>query len=108
MLDNVYEHMWLAWAIENLKFIEGTKTLISAGLGEGLTVQPLSSLEHIEDDSWQIFENMGGKILGYNSCPCSIFLDLRMYIGLCAFRDSKVEDDWTLECPEICTHIVEC
>ena len=51
-------------------------------------------------------ENMGGQILGYNSCPCSIFLDLRMQIGGRAFRNLKVEDDWTLECPEICAHIV--
>ena len=51
-------------------------------------------------------KNMGGQILGYNSCPCSIFLDLRMQIGWRAFRNPRVEDDWTLECPEICAHIV--
>ena len=49
---------------------------------------------------------MGGQILGYNSCPCSIFLDLRMQIGWRSFRNPRVEDDWTLECPEICAHIV--
>ena len=49
---------------------------------------------------------MGGQILGYNSCPCSIFLDLRMQIGWRAFRNPKVEDDWTLECPEICAHML--
>ena len=29
-------------------------------------------------DSWANLKNMGGQILGYNSCPCSIFLYLRM------------------------------
>ena len=56
--------------------------------------------------SLQILKNMGGKILGYNSCPCSIFLDLRMQIGWRVFRNPKVEDDWTLECPEICAHML--
>ena len=56
--------------------------------------------------SWNVLRNMGGQILGYNSCPCSIFLDLRMQIGWRAFRNPRVEDDWTLECPEICAHIV--
>ena len=41
--------------------------------------------------------------MGYNSCPCSIFLNLKSQIGRFAFRDSKVKEDWTLECPEICT-----
>ena len=59
--------MRLDWAIENLKFIEGTKTLILTGLGGIWTVQPLSSLEPIEDDSWQILKDMGGQILGYNT-----------------------------------------
>ena len=37
-------------AIENFKLHERTKTLILTGLGGGLTVQPLSSLEPFEDD----------------------------------------------------------
>ena len=57
--------------------------------------------------SLQILKNMGGKILGYNSCPCSIFLDLKSQIGKFAFRDSMVKGDWTLECPEICTRMLK-
>ena len=53
-------------------------------------MQPLGNFEAC---SLKILKNMGGKILGYNSCPCSIFLDLRMQIGCSAFRDLKVEDD---------------
>ena len=48
-------------------------------------------------------DKMRGKSLGYNSFPCSIFLNLKSKIGEFAFRDSKVKEDWTLECPEICT-----
>src|SRR4051812_32417257 len=44
----------------------------------------------------------GGKILGYDSCPCSIFLNLKNQVGTSAYRDLKVEDDWTLKCPKIC------
>ena len=56
------------------------KTLILrlTALGGDLTVQSLSQLEQLEDYSWKILSNMGGKILGYNSFPCSIFLNLRM------------------------------
>src|SRR4051812_19925270 len=43
-----------------------------------------------------------GQILGYDSCPCSIFLNLKSQIGTSAYRDLKVEDDWTLKYPEIC------
>ena len=93
MLGNVYGHMRLDWTTENLQFPEGTKTLILTGLGGCLTVQPLSRLEQIEMMLVKTLKNIGGKILGYNSCPCSIFLDLRMQIGLRAFRDPKVEDD---------------
>src|SRR3954469_23600504 len=44
----------------------------------------------------------GGQILGYDSCPCTIFLNLKNQIGTSAYRDLKVEDDWTLKCPKIC------
>ena len=58
--------MRLDWAIENLNFFARTRTLILTGLEDGLTVQPLSGLEPIEDDSWQTLKHMGGQILGYN------------------------------------------
>src|SRR3954470_15627851 len=45
-----------------------------------------------------------GQILGYDSCPCSIFLNLESQIGTSAYRDLKVEDDWTLKCPKICIY----
>src|SRR3954468_5101232 len=45
---------------------------------------------------------MQRQILGYDSCPCSIFLNLKSQIGTSAYHDLKVEDDWTLKCPEIC------
>ena len=51
LLDNVYRHIGLDWAIENLKFLERTKTLILTGLGGIWTVQPLGNLEPFEDDS---------------------------------------------------------
>ena len=78
MLDNVYRPMGLDWTIENLKFTEGTKTLILTGLGDVGTVQPLSRLEQIEMMLVKTLKNMGGKVLGYKSCPCSIFIDPRM------------------------------
>ena len=38
--------------------------------------QTLCSLESMEI-LWEISWEMRGKILGYNSCPCSIFLNLK-------------------------------
>ena len=62
-------------------------------LGGDLTVQLLRNLEQLGDYFCNVLRNMGGKILGYNSFPCSIFLNLRVLIGFRAFRDPKVEDD---------------
>ena len=62
-------------------------------LGESLSGQLLGILEQVEGLNEHIMCKMGGKILGYNSCPYLIFLNLRIYIGLSTFRDPKVEDD---------------
>ena len=85
MFDNVYMHMGLDWTLENLNFLEGTKTLILTGLGGWLNVQPLSKLEQIEMMLVKTMKNMGGQILGYNSCPCSIFLNLIRKYGTLSF-----------------------
>ena len=47
-------------------------------LGESLSGQLLGILEQIEDLNEHILGKMGGKILGCNDFPCSIFLSLRM------------------------------
>ena len=47
-------------------------------LGESLSSQLLGKLEKIEDLNGHVLSKMKGKILGYNSFPCSIFLNLRM------------------------------
>ena len=47
-------------------------------LGESLSGPLLSILEQVEGLNEYILSKMGGKILGYNICPCSIFLNLRM------------------------------
>ena len=39
------------------------------------------------------FDKMRGQILGYNNFPCSIFLNLKSYIGMSVIRDPKVEED---------------
>ena len=103
VLDHLCRHMRLDWAFEKFICLTRTQTLV-------LTVQETVELHNpwglLWPWLWQFLMNMGGQILGYNSCPCSIFLDLRMQIGWRAFRNPRVEDDWTLECPEICAHIV--
>ena len=47
-------------------------------LGESLSGQLLGILDQVEYLNEHMLSKMGGKILGYNSCPCSIFLNLRM------------------------------
>ena len=47
-------------------------------LGESLSGQLLGILEQVEDLNGHVLSKMRGKILGYNSCPCSIFLNLRI------------------------------
>ena len=47
-------------------------------LGESLSGKLLSILEQVEGLNEHILSKMGGKILGYNNFPCSIFLNLRM------------------------------
>ena len=42
------------------------------GLGWGLTGQPLSAREALKEC---LEKKLGRQILGYNSCPCSIFLN---------------------------------
>ena len=47
-------------------------------LGGSLYGQLLGILEQVKDLNEHMLSKMGGKILGYNICPCSIFLNLRM------------------------------
>ena len=47
-------------------------------LGESLSGPLFGNLEQIGDFNGHVLSKMRGKILGYNSCPCSIFLNLRM------------------------------
>ena len=43
-----------------------------------------------------LIKKLRGRILGYNSCPYSIFFDQRVRLAQ-AFRTNKVEDDWILK-----------
>ena len=56
----------------------GNPSLRYIALGESLSGQLLGNLEQIEDLNGHVLSKMRGKFLGYNSCPCSIFLNLRM------------------------------
>ena len=47
-------------------------------LGKSLSGQLLGILEQVEDLHEHMLSKTGGKFLGYNNCPCSIFLNLRM------------------------------
>ena len=62
-------------------------------LGESLSVQLLGIFEQAKGLNEHMLSKVGGKILGYNSYPYSIFLDLRILISLSSFHDLKVEDD---------------
>ena len=90
--------------MQGLKFdMEGLENILRPWrVYEAFLVLPLlGNLEQIEDLNGNVLSKMRGKILGYNSFPCSIFLNLRMQIGFRAFRNPKVEVD----CPEICTRL---
>ena len=69
MLEDVCRPMGLDWTIKNPKFIEGTKTLISAGLGGSWTVQSLSNFEPCEDDSCQVLKEYGRANFGVQQLP---------------------------------------
>ena len=56
----------------------GNPSLRYIALGESLSGQLLGMLEQVGDLNGNGLRKMRGKILGYNSCPCSIFLSLRM------------------------------
>ena len=56
----------------------GNPSLRYIALGESLSGQLLGNLEPIEDLNGHVLSKIRGKILGYNSCPCSIFLNLRV------------------------------
>ena len=47
-------------------------------LGGSLSGQLLGIFEQVEDLNEHVLSKMRGKILGCNSCPCSIFLNLRI------------------------------
>ena len=54
------------------------ETLIwDTALGESLSGQLLGKLEQIEDLQEYVLSKMRGKILGYNSFPYSIFLNMK-------------------------------
>ena len=81
----------------------GNPNLRYIALGESLSGQFLVILGQVGDLNGHVLSKMRGKILGYNNCPCSIFLNLKSKIGGSAIRDLRMEDDWTLGCPKICT-----
>ena len=56
----------------------GNPSLRYIALGESLSGQLLGNLEQIEDLNGHVLSKMRGKILGYNSFPCLIFLNMRM------------------------------
>ena len=56
----------------------GNPSLRFIALGESLSGQLLGILEQVEDLNGHVLSKMREQILGYNSCPCSIFLILRM------------------------------
>ena len=56
----------------------GNPSLRFIALGESLSGQLLGILEQVEDLNEHMLSKMGGQILRYKNCPCSIFLNLRM------------------------------
>ena len=65
--------LWLTRLDEN-----GNPNLRYTALRESLSGPLLGNLKQIEDLNGHVLNKMRGEILGYNSCPCSIFLNLRM------------------------------